>query len=105
MWNPPSEESLRQIPKLYVTEAIPAKEKVIWLHFFFGSCDWYVAEYDGEDLFFGFAVLNDDLPNSEWGYFTLSELADINIHGFEVDCELHWKPTPAGAIDRIREWI
>ena len=105
MWNPPSEELLNQIPRLYATEHIPAKDKIIHLHFFFGGCDWYVAEYDGDDLFFGFAVLNDDLPNSEWGYFTLSELADINIHGFEVDSDLYWKPRPAAEIDRIREWI
>ena len=105
MWNTPSEKVLQQIPKLCATGAIPAKEKVIHLHFFFGGCDWYAAEFDGEDLFFGFAVLNDDMMNAEWGYFTLSELEGINIHGFEVDCELHWKPTPAGTIDRIRDWI
>lgn len=105
MWNTPSDTLLRQIPKLCATEATPAREKVIWLHFFFGDCDWYVAEYDGDDLFFGFAVLNDDTPNSEWGYFTMSELQDINVFGFEIDCALDWKATLAGAIDRIRDWI
>lgn len=105
MWNTPSEERLRQIPRLYTTEHVPLKEKAIHLHFFFGDCDWYVAEYDGEELFFGYAVLNNDLINSEWGYFTLSELKDINIYGFEVECDTHWKPTPAGAIERIRGHI
>ena len=105
MWNPPSEELLNQIPRLYTTEHVPLKAKVIHMHFFFGGCDWYVAEYDGDDLFFGYAVLNDDLPNSEWGYISFSELKDINIYGFEVDRDVYWKPTPAGEIDRIREWI
>ena len=105
MWNTPSEELLNQVPRLYATEHIPLKEKVIHLHFFIGGCDWYVAEYDGDDLFFGFAVLNDDMPNSEWGYFTLSELKDINIHGLEIDRDLYWKPTPAKEIERIKDWL
>ena len=86
------------VPRLRATEHIPARDKVIHLHFFFGACDWYVAEYDGDDLFYGYAVLNGDI-NSEWGYFTLSELLDISIHGLEVDHNLYWKPTPAEDID------
>ena len=105
MWNPPSEELLNQVPSLYATERISLKEKSIHLHFFIGGCDWYVAEYDGDDLFFGYAVLNDDMPNSEWGYFALSELRDINIHGLEIDRDLHWKPTPVKEIERIKDWL
>jgi hypothetical protein len=46
MWNEPTKEQLDKIPKLYETERVPLKEKLIWLHFFIGGCDWYVAEYD-----------------------------------------------------------
>lgn len=105
MWNPPSPELLNQVPRLYATERIPLKEKVIHLHFFIGGCDWYVAEYDGDDLFFGYAVLDDDFHNAEWGYFTLSELRDINIHGLEIDRDLYWKPTQAKEIERIKDWL
>jgi hypothetical protein len=105
MWNPPSEELLKQVPRLQSTEQVPLREKVIHLHFFSGDCDWYVAEYDGDDLFFGYAVLNGDMPNSEWGYFTLSELKDISIYGLEIDHDVYWKPTPAGEIERIRDWL
>ena len=79
--------------------------KLIHLHFFFGGCDWYAAEFDGEDLFFGFAVLNDDMQNAEWGYFALSELKDISIHGLEIDHDLYWEPTPAKEIERIKDWL
>ena len=48
MWNIPSKERLARIPKLYETEDVPLKDKLIHLHFFIGGCDWYVAEYDGE---------------------------------------------------------
>jgi len=63
MWNPPSLDLLNQVPRLYATEHIAAKEKLIYLHFFIGGCDWYVAEYDGDNLFFGFVILNDDFGN------------------------------------------
>ena len=105
MWNPPSPDLLKQVPRLRATEHIAAKEKVIHLHFFIGGCDWYVAEYDGEDLFFGYVVLNEDMENSEWGYFTLSELEDINIRGLEIDHDLYWKPVTAGEIARIKDWL
>ena len=105
MWNPPSVELLNQIPRLYTTEHVQLREKVIHMHFFIGGCDWFVSEYDGEDLFFGYAVLNDDMQNAEWGYFTLSELKDINIHGLEIDCDLYWKPMPAGEIERIKDYL
>ena len=59
MWNKPSKEQLAAIPRLYETEKIGSKNKIIHLHFFIGGCDWYVAEFDGEELFFGYANLND----------------------------------------------
>jgi hypothetical protein len=105
MWNTPSKERLDLIPRLYETEHIPLAEKIIYLHFFIGGCDWYIAEYDGEDLFFGYANLNDD-QNAEWGYFSFSELKSINIGGIEIDCELEqfWQPKPASEIPRIKLW-
>ena len=47
MWNVPGKERLDRIPRLYETEHVPLKEKQIHLHFFIGSCDWYIAEFDG----------------------------------------------------------
>ena len=70
MWNTPGEEQLNRIPRLYETENTPAEEKLIYLHFFIGGCDWYIAEYDGGDLFFGFAILNGDDENAECGFIT-----------------------------------
>jgi hypothetical protein len=102
MWNVPSEERLARIPRLYETESIPLKDKIIHLHFFIGGCDWYIAEYDGVDLFFGYAILN-DAQNAEWGYIRFSELKAININGIEIDCELeeYWSPKPVSQIPKI----
>ena len=88
MWNSPTIERLQQIPKLYVTENTELKDKLIYLHFFIGGSDWYVAEYNGDDIFWGYAILNSDFLNAEWGYISFSELKDISINGIEIDCEL-----------------
>lgn len=88
MWNVPTKERLSKLPRLYETENVPLKEKPVHLHFFIGGSDWYIAEYDGEDLFWCFAILNNDYEMSEWGYISFSELKEININGIEIDCEL-----------------
>jgi hypothetical protein len=110
MWNMPSRRRLAAIPKFYETEDTPLMDKRIHLHFFIGGCDWYIAEYDGEDLFWGFACLNGDLQNAEWGYISYQELKEIKIGGWlEIDCEIEiaWRIRPASEVDLIRkasEW-
>lgn len=75
----------------------------IHLHFFIGGCDWYIAEYDGEDLFFGYAILNNDVEMAEWGYISYEELKRIKIPpGIEVDNDLFWKVRKTSEIDKIR---
>jgi hypothetical protein len=58
MWNMPSQSRLDKILRLYETEHIATQDKLIYLHFFIGGSDWYAAEFDGDDNFFGFVVLN-----------------------------------------------
>ena len=94
MWNKPTTEELAAIPRLYETETIPADDKLIYFHFFIFGFDWYIAEYDGDDLFFGYAILNEDWQNAEWGYISFSELASIFHGGVEVDRDLHWEVKP-----------
>ena len=103
MWNQPTKEQLAKIPRLYETENVPLREKLIHLHFFIGGCDWYVAEYDGEDLFWGYAILNGDFEMAEWGYISFAELKEIRIPpGFEVDCETCWQIKKAIQIGKVR---
>ena len=105
MWNEPTQERLAQIPGLYETEEVPLAEKSIHLHFFIGGCDWWITEYDGNDIFFGFAVLNSDHQNSEWGYISFDELRQVKIGGWvEVDCELEefWTVKKAKEIPAIK---
>ena len=106
MWNEPTKERLAKIPKLYETENIPIKDKPIYLHFFIGGCDWYIAEHEHDgDLFWGFAILNSDYEMAEWGYVSFSELKSIKIDSWlEVDCELEeiWEVKKAIEVDKIR---
>ena len=104
MWNKPTKEQLSKIPKLYETEETDCSDKIIYLHFFIGGCDWYAAEFDGQDIFFGFVNLNDP-QNAEWGYVSLSELAEININGVEIDTDLHWQPKKFSEINWQREQL
>ncbi len=93
MWNTPTRRQLARLPKLYETESVALDEKMIYVHFFIGGCDWFIAEYDGDDMFFGFANLNNP-DMAEWGYVSFRELKEININGFQVDFDLHWTPKP-----------
>jgi hypothetical protein len=103
MWNVPTREELDRIPRLYQTEDIPLKDKLIYLHFFIGSCDWFIAEYDGEDLFWGYAILNGDHMNAEWGYISFAEMKEVKIRGWlEIDRDLNWQIRKASEIDLIR---
>lgn len=104
MWNEPSVKKLSEIPRLNETEHIPVRDKMIHLHFFLGDSNWWVCEFDGNDQFFGFVVLNNDHRNSEWGYFSFRELKRINIRGIEVDCDTHWEIRKASEIKNIKVW-
>ena len=94
MLNLPDLARLGKLPRLFETDNTPSEDKLIHLHFFIGNCDWFIAEFDSDDLFFGFAVLGGDWQNAEWGYISFKEFKDLRIHGvLPVDCELaqYWK--------------
>jgi len=115
MWNIPSEEELSKIPKLYVTEDVSAKEKIIHMHFFLGGSDWYIAEFDGEDSFFGFVCLNGWKDCAEWGYISFKELKELQVKQpilvdgvrkvvyLEVECDEYWDARKAKDVELIRE--
>ena len=69
------EIALQLCPKIGATDG--AKEHPAIFHYFYGSTDIYICEYDGEDLMFGYTILNGDLQNAEWGYTSLSEITKI----------------------------
>ena len=113
MLNPPPQENLDQLPRLYANEKTqtPIAAIIIHAHFFVAGFDWWIAEYDGDDIFWGFANLNDDLC-AEWGYISFAELKSIGTSGMSasvtdadtgqligrlplfVEWDEYWKPKP-----------
>jgi hypothetical protein len=106
MWNIPSQEQLALLPRLHETENIPLEEKIIHMHFLLAGCDWYIAEFDGDDLFWGYVILNNDYRFAEWGCISFSELKGIQVNGGqEIDRDIYWLPQKASEIERImRRW-
>lgn len=104
MWNKPTLKQLAAIPALYATENVATEDKIIHMHFFIGGSDWYAVEYSPEEeRFFGFAILNGDALNAEWGYFSFLELCEVSAGRIEVDRDLHWAARRAGDVAKIGE--
>jgi len=77
---------------------------LIYIHFVIGDCDWVISEYDGEDLFFGYAIIG-NATLAEWGYISFTELKQIKVPpGIEVDYELFDPSLKASEIEEIRPY-
>ena len=74
------ETSLNKCPQIGGTDGM--KEHPAIFHYFYGSTDFYICEYDRQDEMFGYAILGGDLQNSEWGYisrYSLIKTPQLNI--------------------------
>lgn len=94
-------ELREQLPKLYAQEE--NDEKIVYLKYFFPAADWtwFVTEGEaqGDDfLFFGYVIGFAE----EWGYFTLNQLEEINIHGLTVERDFYFQPAEFAAC--LRRW-
>jgi hypothetical protein len=67
---------VENMPQLYETDGLKGRHPLS-LHYFLGGCDWYITEWDREDALFGYAILNNDVEMSEWGYLSRSEILGI----------------------------
>lgn len=88
---------IKSLPKPYGTEGTKTEQKIAWLHYFYGSNDWYIIENDSsaEKLqCFGWAILNNDYQNAEFGYINVEELKATN----KVELDFYWTPKPIGDI-------
>ena len=111
---PPAEE-MASWPGLYATDGDgPIGDKPIQAHYFQGSMDWYIAEYDPkENLAFGYADLG--MGSGEWGYIPLGDVEELRGQlGLPIERDLDFKPgTPAkecidkykSANERIDEYM
>lgn len=80
-----------KLPKLYEQEGI--EDPIVHIKFFFPAADWtwFVTEgeAEGDDFtFFGYVIGF----ASEWGYFSLRELEEINVYRLTVERDLFFEP-------------
>lgn len=65
------------------------EKNIVYAHFFYAGCDWFIKEWDREEnLLFGYAILNQDLEMSEYGYIELSDLVEDG----RVELDFYWEP-------------
>lgn len=85
------QEVANKIPTIYSQEH--NKDPMVYAKFFTPWSDWtwYVTEFDGDDLFFGFVQGFDQ----EFGYFSLSEMESVRgPGGLKIERDLYFKPKP-----------
>jgi hypothetical protein len=80
-------QALTDIPRLYAQDG-KGKNAIAYLHYFSGASDWYITELDPDSKEgFGYAVLNEDWINAEFGYIPITQFAKAD----NVQLDLHWK--------------
>lgn len=71
----------------------PIMDKIVKAHYFYGSTDWFIFDYDPKDnVFFGYVVLNGDTQMSEAGYISVEELMTVK----RVELDFFWDQVPLG---------
>lgn len=98
----------RKVPKLYETDDVSTKDKLIYGVFHLGVLSrWYISEVntqgDDADLCFGFVILNGDEQCSEWGYFSIDELIELS-EDHKVVFDFNWEPKPTTQCPFIKTW-
>ncbi|HCT85251.1 MAG TPA: DUF2958 domain-containing protein [Candidatus Margulisbacteria bacterium] len=83
------------LPPLYSTEKLPPEQVRVPVKLFnaYGVGTWYITEFDGNDILFGFSNLGDD-EMAELGYVSLKELRSIKVYGIipAIEKDLYWDP-------------
>lgn len=96
-------------PELYTTEYQDKTCVLAYEHYFVGSADWFVLEYDPiKDICFGFARIIKGC--GEYGYFSMKELESLRIktpivigdiktsfHAL-VEHDKYWNPKPISEV-------
>lgn len=101
------EENIKSVPAFYFYEnELSSRRKkegstlkgsdvtIAHLHYFSANSDWFVSEWDGEDTLYGYAILDGNYENAEFGYLSLNELRSSR----SIELDLHWTPKPFSSI-------
>jgi hypothetical protein len=104
MWSKPKKSDLKKIPALGAQDGKHTRDSIVYAHFFLAGMDWFITEHDGEDTFFGFAILFPGSGMAEWGYISFEELKSVKVRGvFEVDFDANWTQRKVSDVAKIVE--
>jgi Protein of unknown function (DUF2958) len=94
-----TEELRKQLPPLYSQEH--QEDPMVICKFFhpLSTMTWYVIEFDGEDIFFGW--VHSDFP--ELGYFSLNEMQEVQVMGLGIERDLHFTPKKLSEVKKLHE--
>ena len=82
------EDSISNMPKTYEQDG-KANDAIIYLHYFYGSNDWFISEKDiGSEQIQAFGLVSLDFNEPELGYISIKELLE-----HEIEFDLNWTPT------------
>lgn len=93
-------ESIRkQLPPLYSQEG--QEDPLVYVKFFhpLSTWTWYGIEFDGTDIFYGW--VNGDFP--ELGYFSLSELASVDVMEVKIERDVHFEPMRLSEVKALHQ--
>lgn len=95
------DQRITDMPVTY--EQNEVSDPIVYLHYFMGGSDWYITEKDmegkGTEQAYGYACLNGDMMNAEFGFISIDELCSLVIRGFmTIDLDFHFDPTPMSVI-------
>jgi hypothetical protein len=82
-------KAVEEMPKTYQTDGV--KDKMVYLHYFYGNADWYIVEkdmsasVDGHLQDFGYANIG---HGAELGYISIKELVGMG----NVELDLYFEP-------------
>ena len=85
------------LPPLYAQEHVA--DPIVHVKWFTPDAGWtwYLLEWDGEDLCFGWVVG----PEAELGYFSLAEIGAVRgPYGLLVERDRHFRPNPLSVVQR-----
>ena len=88
-------EILSTMPALYASEKHDVENYVLRMMFYhpLSQGSWYALEYDPEDrVFFGWT----GGEFQEWGYFSLLEMAFLEVRGVGIVWDVAFKPIRFG---------
>lgn len=96
---------LSKVPLLFETDdlGIRFKDKIVHLHFYMNGTHWYAVEHDGENIFYGMVISENNFKNAGWREFCIKDIQLLSDNSAEIAVDHDWMPVKAGDVDLIRD--